>query len=120
MHTNEWPEITVNTTLDELKEIHKRIWNYAIEHGRKPDTPYSCNCACCEYSLLRFVESGCILRWWCHYCPLGEELCCEGGLYSKWISATKNDPEEAKHLATLIRDAPFVSPDRSRIFPLLI
>lgn len=106
MNTNEWPEITVDTTLDELKEIHERIWNYAIEHYQKPETPYFSNCACCEYDMIS--EPVTI----CRYCPLGQDFCEAGGIYYRWVQAiTQRDVEEAKRLATLIRDAPFVLSD---------
>lgn len=110
MITNEWPKITVNTTLDELKEIHKRIWDYVIEYGRKPSTPYFSDCVCCEYDNLQVIEHHHSFSD-CHYCPLGKGFCNSVGLYRKWVSVEKSDSIEAKHLATLIRDAPFALPD---------
>lgn len=66
MNANEWPEITVDTTLDELREIHERIWDYAINFFRKPITPYFSNCAFCEY--MRQLDSQAMPD--CGRCPL--------------------------------------------------
>lgn len=111
MITNEWPTITVNTTLDELKEIHEHIWNYVIEHGCKPLTPYFNDCACCEYDEQKILETlnNCETPVSCYFCPLGKTFCDTGGLYTRWIKELNID--EAKRLATLIRDAPFALPD---------
>lgn len=34
-----WPEITEETPIEEVKRIHQMIWDYVIENGEKPDTP---------------------------------------------------------------------------------
>lgn len=91
MNTNEWPEITVNTTLDELKEIHERIWDYAVEHLRKPDTPYASDCAFCEYMRKMYPDRRRALL--CYECPIN--AICKGHLYKDWFRAREN--KEYKH-----------------------
>lgn len=82
-----WPEITKDTTIEELREIHKRIWLYAAEHGEKPETPYIWNCALCEWTKIvtNYNPDNCLV------CPasrktigLGHVDCCNG-LYSLWL-----------------------------------
>lgn len=75
MDTNEWPEITSDTTLDELKEIHERIWNYAIENLRKPSTPYCNDCAFCEYMRKMIKWPACF----CVGCPI-QRVCIGWGI----------------------------------------
>lgn len=86
MNTNEWPEITVDTTLDELREIHECIWDYAIEHLRKPITPYFSNCAFCEYMRQMYSDRRGYLL--CRECPIS--AICKGDLYDCWLRAYMN------------------------------
>lgn len=102
-----WPEITKDTPIEEVKKIHQRIWDYAIEHGHKPDTPYKCNCVACEYD----EKHICL----CRSCPIvwpeninGDNYCCDidsySGLHDLWIKATDKEKTE---LARQIRDLPW-------------
>lgn len=53
MFDNEWlnaPIITKETPLEMVEEIHHRIWDYVIENGHKPHTPYINDCAACAYA----------------------------------------------------------------------
>lgn len=45
----DWPKITDDTPLEEIKRIHQQIWQYVVENGEKPKTPYIQNCVLCEY-----------------------------------------------------------------------
>lgn len=56
-----WPEITKNTPIEKVKKIHQQIWNYVIEHGKKPKTPYYFDCVACEYASLKIN----IYNGWC-------------------------------------------------------
>lgn len=90
----EWPVITKDTPISEIQRIHRMIWDYVIENGEKPKTPYFCDCACCEYDTLRADD--------CSTCPLYDRHACFY-LYIKW-----NLDEEARDMiAKQIRDAPF-------------
>lgn len=95
-----WPEITKGTPLTEVKRIHQAIWDYAIEHGEKPKTPYISDCAGCEYT------SGL-----CSYCPICwpensyfEKICILGGLFTQW---RETSGQEKVDLVCKIRDLPF-------------
>ena len=99
-----WPKITKYTTLEEVREIHRRIWDYAIEHGEKPETPYKLNCVLCEYA---YMQSQYVI--WCRACPAdwGEPTCARrGSPYYLWAHA-ENDPELKSFFAKNIRDVPF-------------
>lgn len=102
-----WPKITKDTTIEELKEIHKRIWLYASEHGEKPMmTPYLCNCVLCEWTKLM---SNSMTE--CNLCPaprrkrvVGNGIapdCCDG-LFSLW--SHMEDPRLKRKLALQIAD----------------
>lgn len=94
-----WPEITEETTIEELQVIHKRIWNYAIEHGVKPCTPYDCDCVGCHIRRRYFGSCrDCVIDW-------GEGRTCHDGLYSHWLGETRMDVR--RKLAVKIRDLPF-------------
>lgn len=98
-----WPEITKDTSMEEIKRIHKDIWNYVIEHGKKPRTPYIHNCVACEY-----VRQGFVIR--CESCPIIWPDCkaCltdrSDGLYDRWILSGGRERDE---LARQIRDLPW-------------
>lgn len=101
-----WPEITKDTPLTEVKRIHQAIWDYVIEHGEKPNTPYMSNCIACEYAhWILFRNCDCCPVYWpaikngsrfCTGCFSGD------GLYSKWCLNKLN-----VQLAKQIRDLPF-------------
>lgn len=99
-----WHEITVDTPIEEIKRIHKDIWNYVIEHGKKPETPYCANCIVCEYNLIIGGDCcDCSIIW-----PKnsdGKRVCYDvGGLFIKWDQSS--DPEKTE-LARQIRDLPW-------------
>ena len=103
----EWPIITKDTPLSEIKEIHRRIWDYVIEHGEKPETPYVYDCVLCEYSDIRYDVRG--IRS-CSECPArwpGKLARCYvlGTDYSGWCE--ESDPEKKRLLAMKIRDIEF-------------
>lgn len=64
----DWPVITAKTSMEEIKEIHQRIWDYVIENGHKPDTPYPSSCVLCafdeKYSPKEFPTR------YCYFCPM--------------------------------------------------
>lgn len=88
--TKNWPKITKDTTIEELKEIHKRIWLYAAEHGEKPDTPYNSNCVLCEWDTIN-EGTDCSM---CPYKPKDENEKCLDGLYNKWLNAADEEVEK--------------------------
>lgn len=50
-----WPEITKDTPIEEIKRIHQKIWDYVIEHGKKPvdvHEKYFFGCSSCQYAHL--------------------------------------------------------------------
>lgn len=104
MEELKWPEITKDTPMEEVKRIHQRIWDYVIEHGKKPDTPYTVDCAACTYITLQ--------REQCNDCPIlwpknnrGDRICCiNDGIYNQWRHATGKEKTE---LARQIRDLPW-------------
>lgn len=100
----EWPKITKDTPIEEVKRIHQQIWDYAIEYGHKPFTPYVYDCICCVYDNLYGRT--------CNFCPIlwpinddGGPYCCSpNGLYLKWSYASGDEQTE---LARQIRDLPW-------------
>lgn len=98
MEELKWPKITKDTPIEEAKRIHQQIWNYAIEHEKKPNTSYMADCVACEYDNL--YEKGCLscpILWPDAYCHLG-------GLYTQWRHAIGKEKAE---LACQIRDLPW-------------
>lgn len=93
-----WPKITEDTPLEEIKKIHQRIWDYAIEYGHRPETPYMSDCIACEYDDLH--KRGCCS------CPIlwPDAHCHSGGLYTKWRNTIGDEKIE---LARQIRDLPW-------------
>lgn len=98
-----WPEITKDTPLEEIKRIHQQIWQYVVENGKKPATPYLFSCSACEY-VAEFTDSWELGH--CDICPIawGErrskiEPC--GELYYQWSEFP------TKETAEQIRDIPF-------------
>lgn len=97
----EWPEITKDTPIEEVMRIHRRIWDYVIEHGEKPVTPYASDCAFCQYYEAHFDEyitncnDVCLGDW-------GEGLWCMTSIYGMWLCT--GDEIEYKELAKQIRD----------------
>ena len=116
-----WPIITKDTPLSEIKEIHRRIWDYVIEHGEKPETPYESDCVLCEYDRA-FGDAcwHCPARWSGAYCtsksftystywptpgtPAITNTVPESEYYA-WLD--ESDPEKKRHLAMKIRDIEF-------------
>lgn len=87
-----WPRINKNTSIEEVKRIHQRIWDYAVLYDMKPKTPYYCNCAACQYIVSNNQVD-------CSKCPIvwpknryGKQCCFNGGLFSKWVYT--EDPED--------------------------
>ena len=99
-----WPIITKDTPLSEIKEIHRRIWDYVIEHGEKPYTPYESDCVLCEYD--RACDDD------CSHCPAkwsGVRCVSSGSEYYAWLD--ESDPEKKRHLAIKVRDIEFKESD---------
>lgn len=108
-----WPTITKDTPIEEIHRIHKAIWQYVVENGEKPNTPYWDDCILCEYRyLLDFMntDEDCIL------CPVVWEngKCYEkGSPYRRWMLMRNTgfddfaNPFILKRLAEKIRDIPF-------------
>lgn len=106
-----WPEITKDTPLEEVRRIHKRIWQYVVDHGKKPETPYLHGCVLCEYDLA-FGNGGCLK---CPVIPYSLEktnepitspmLHCLNGLYYLWRNASLRSKKT--EFAVKIRDIPF-------------
>lgn len=110
----EWPKITIDTPREELIRIHEQIWNYTIEHGDKPYTPYFGDCAACEFDGIFLLTKPYLFPVGltssvCKFCPLGEDFCSNDptGLYRKWLSAKL--PRDKWKAAIEIRDAEFKS-----------
>lgn len=111
----EWPEITKATTLEEVRKIHRRIWQYMVDHGKKPDFSYVNHCVLCEYASVLLDSFGWHILPECkNICPaiwgLDEYGCtryCDspGALYGQWINET--NLEKKRELAEQIRDIPF-------------
>lgn len=98
-----WPEITKDTPPEEIKRIHQQIWQYVVENGKKPETPYMFDCVACAYNysvlcngMFRICEK-CIINW-----PVvsNESGPC-GDLFYQWYE------ERSKELAEKIRYIPF-------------
>lgn len=101
MNDIRWPKITKDTTIEELREIHKRIWLYVAEHGDKPGTPYGLDCALCEWDTVN-QGTNCSM---CPYKPKNENEKCLDGLYGKWLDA---EGEEAEKIALQIANLELV------------
>lgn len=110
-----WPEITKDTPLTEVKRIHQAIWDYTIEYGEKPNTPYHGNCVGCEYVNLH-GRNALGVDEICEICPicwpktLGGSRSCIGenrsGLFDIFLDAIKCDLDY-RPIAKQIRDLPF-------------
>lgn len=97
----EWPEITKDTPMEELKRIHQQIWDYAIVFGYKPKTPYKSNCVACHWKSVH--------KKTCRHCPIiwpGKFIpyLCIFSLYGEWTTATEDKKVE---LAKQIHDLPW-------------
>lgn len=98
-----WPEITKEIPLEEIKRIHQQIWQYVVETGRKPITPYYADCVACEYD--NKMKGG-----MCRNCPIlwgGQFNDCMaiGSEYRHWEHSICLD--EYKERAKAVRDAKF-------------
>lgn len=106
----EWPKITAETTVEELQRVHRVIWQYAVENGHKPVTPYEADCPACEYVRCRYGSGNT-----CDFCPInwGDLGYCTDPLsvFYMWISAIKQETTAgnimAMRLAAIIRDVKF-------------
>lgn len=97
---DEWPKINEYTPVEVVKETHQRIWQYVIDFGEKPITPYLSNCAACNGSE-SCIE--CRIDW-----PEGKRCDSYDGLYYSWLFAKRLcKKDEARHFAELIRDVKF-------------
>ncbi len=96
-----WPKITADTPIEEVQDIHKRIWDYTIQHGAKPVTGYMYECAACEYVYVKNKD----VRNKCEFCPIkwpdGLKCYQVGSLFWEWGDA--GDRKFAKQ----IRDVKF-------------
>lgn len=103
-----WPIVDERTPVDQLEFIHKKIWNYVIEHGEKPDTPYLNNCVACDSA--KHVDFGVAIIVCCQ-CPIkwpDEAICrCSWSLYNRW---RQSDGEVSIELAKQIRDVDWRKP----------
>lgn len=101
----DWPEITKDTPQTEVKRIHQLIWNYVIEHGKKPFTPYVNDCVLCVYAQNTIPHRVHYIETLCRFCPASwtENIACpyDESLFNRWNKT--RDPELAKQ----IRDIPF-------------
>lgn len=83
-----WPKITKDTSIKQVKKLHRRIWGYVIKHGVKPETPYFYNCAACDYDDARSITDRSKV---CKNCPIEwpENIGCQhdSSLYIKWYLA---------------------------------
>lgn len=118
------PKITKDTPIEEVKQIHQRIWDYIVEHGRKPDNAifsYMFGCAACEYARWNTDVYGVIdlvddfgnlyrAHGFCYACPIkwpdNQRCSCPDSIFTKWNhedikSPIKND------FAKFIRDVPW-------------
>ena len=111
-----WPEITSDTPFDEIRTIHERIWDYVIETGVKPNTPYRSNCALCEYVFKQEIKNVETCARYCDYCPaiwdqLDKTTCCYDmcSPYSEWFPSNHPfyDAEICKQAAIKVRNIPF-------------
>ena len=113
----DWPKITKDTPMEELKRIHQTIWDYAIEHGKKPETPYFLDCVACEWCKLCFGNPH---GQKCSHCPIiwpgnSDHPCCvspqDDGLYDLFCHSSRSylrsGRDERKVFAKLIRDLPW-------------
>lgn len=44
----DWPDIDKNASVDDIREVHRTIWECAIKFDRKPETRYVCDCVLCH------------------------------------------------------------------------
>lgn len=106
-----WPEINKNTPLEEVRYIHKDIWNFVTKYGYKPITPYRNDCVLCEYAISQLPD-GIDSSMRCYYCPADwpdRGRCTsyeDDGLYDKWYES-ECDTDESINLSKKIRDIPF-------------
>lgn len=103
-----WPEITADTDMSTLRLIHKKIWQYVVDHNRKPNTPYINGCALCRYAYLMNEKS---INSMCDKCPAvwGDGGFCYAStsLFSRW--SNESDPDKRREYAEAIRDISFKS-----------
>lgn len=103
-----WPEITRDTPIEEIHRIHRAIWQYTLEHGYKPCTPYINNCALCESCRQIDREA------FCYNCRAiwgskDNHCCSHGSPYNEWgpKGCSPLTDEQWEKLTKQIRDIPF-------------
>lgn len=113
----EWPEITIDTPLEEIKRIHQDIWDYVVKTGKKPNTPYRNGCVLCEY-VIHLDKSDYINP--CGVCPAKWSNDCHCGRYGSLFSlyTSELDPIRKRRYAELIRDIPFKEEEKKEPSPL--
>lgn len=100
----EWPKITEDTPLEEVKLVHQAIWDCVSRTGVKPNTPYFASCVACEYD-------NAINKGSCRSCPIlwggGRAFTCgsAGSEYFYWEHSESLD--EFKERAKAVRDVKF-------------
>lgn len=107
-----WPEITKDTPIEEIHRIHKAIWQYVVDYGEKPDTPYTNDCVLCAYDDIlgdaHFPCSNCPAIW-----PHSKNIISLCGNhdspFEKWLKAAfvTTSESDARHYAEQVRDIPF-------------
>lgn len=115
-----WPEISKDTPIEEVKRIHQKIWDYVIEHGEKPDTPYTFDCVACEYASLKIDTHKMVdviddfknhyeAHNFCYNCPIkwpNNQWCPSlDSIFRKWFD--ENGPSNMANIAKQIRDLPW-------------
>lgn len=105
---SEYPlKFDAHISVEEIKRIHQKFWNYVIEIGYKPKTYYMNNCTLCSVAMLIYDEYARMTDSICDFCPAREMRhynCADGinSLFHKWEFA--NDLEEKNKWAEAIRD----------------
>lgn len=120
----DWPEITKDTPLEEVRRIHRAIWQYVVENGEKPDTPYECDCVLCEYTGVRYLTcDGCPAKWQMDKILYKADECTQKGSPYYWWRKYRwsgyyqfidheRIPYTKTQLAEMIRDIPFKGDDK--------
>lgn len=105
---SEWPTITADMDIGELRLIHKKIWQYVVDNDRKPNVPYFSGCALCQYAR---ILNGNISSGMCKKCPadwsVGGVCSNHQSLFSMWHY--ESDRVRRREYAEAIRDISFKS-----------
>lgn len=116
----DWPKITKDTPLEEIRRIHKAIWQYVVENRYKPDTPYRNNCVLCEHTLNlnQGLCINCPAKWKTEGIPYEADNCYQKGSPYYWWKRyiwggfdqnvdLKDISYTETQLAEMVRDIPF-------------